>query len=77
MFSDGARFRTHTVLSHFGCVGRVVMPDDQDVIAPAPSTGCAGDLDDDRRHRAGGAVEHDGVLDVDHDRDGGSGDVTS
>ena len=41
VFSDGARFRTHTVLSHFGCVGRVVMPDDVDATAPAPSTGCS------------------------------------
>ena len=40
-FADGARFRTHTVLSHFGCVGRVVMPDDPSA-APAPSDGCSG-----------------------------------
>jgi hypothetical protein len=40
VFADGARFRTHTVLSHFGCVGRIVMPGDPSTTLPAPSDGC-------------------------------------
>jgi len=39
-FGDGARFRTHTVLSHFGCVGRVVMPDASAASTSGPSDGC-------------------------------------
>jgi len=41
VFGDGSRFRTHTVLTHFGCVGRVVMPD-APATAPAVTDGCDG-----------------------------------
>jgi hypothetical protein len=40
VFGDGARFRTHTVLSHFGCVGRVRMPGGAATPPPAISDGC-------------------------------------
>jgi hypothetical protein len=41
VFGDGAQFRTHTVLSHFGCVGRVEIPGGTATTLPAPSDGCA------------------------------------
>jgi len=45
VFGNGARFRTHTVLSHFGCVGRVEIPGDTATSGPAASDGCAASAD--------------------------------